>query len=314
MDLLAFIRTADPTKVRVGERQRAEDEPKLLDTTVGHVVLLLPVAPARASSELEASVNKLFDEECSGNQAERLKKRKIVVVDAGEPSHPVKKLREDHGALSGPSVASKSRPAIQRLLDRAVLNPEVKVAALPTFPFVTSFVSATPEFVISSDSSHHSGANVVEAEVGSVVRSYVSMMTVATTVTSTVDPATTVKEKFIEPSLFGGGSYSAGGADHTIGGFSDLTGNEFIISGIRTVISHDTDLQKVYVPQWSVTNGSHLDDGRVFREMVDEFAPLMFFTSIRGMEHGQLFIEFNVGATRQMFLGAEVRMRAEYNI
>ncbi|GJV60440.1 putative ribonuclease H-like domain-containing protein [Tanacetum coccineum] len=62
MDLLSFIRTADPTKVRVGERQRAEGEPKLLDTTVGHVVPLLPVAPARASSEVEASVEKLFDE------------------------------------------------------------------------------------------------------------------------------------------------------------------------------------------------------------------------------------------------------------
>ncbi|GJW68447.1 hypothetical protein Tco_0122871, partial [Tanacetum coccineum] len=45
MDLLSFIRTVDPTKVRVGERQRAEGELKLLDTTVGRVVPLLPVAP-----------------------------------------------------------------------------------------------------------------------------------------------------------------------------------------------------------------------------------------------------------------------------
>ncbi|GKC41440.1 hypothetical protein Tco_1059162 [Tanacetum coccineum] len=67
MDLLSFIQTADPTKVRVGERQRAEDEPKLLDTTVGRVVPLLPIAPARAESELDASVNMLFDEGGSGN-------------------------------------------------------------------------------------------------------------------------------------------------------------------------------------------------------------------------------------------------------
>ncbi|GJQ95044.1 hypothetical protein Tco_0006183 [Tanacetum coccineum] len=70
MDLLSFIRTADPTKVRVGERQRAEGEPKLLDTTVGRVVLLLPVAPARSLSELEASVDKLFDKGGSGGQME----------------------------------------------------------------------------------------------------------------------------------------------------------------------------------------------------------------------------------------------------
>ncbi|GJW96145.1 hypothetical protein Tco_0177953 [Tanacetum coccineum] len=132
MDLFSFIRTADPVKVRIGKRQRAEDEPKLLDTTIGRVIPLLPVVPARAESELEASMDKLFDEGGSGNQVEqgdsvsgggkqgvniqpvskttnivvktviplhprRLKKRKTIAADAGGPSHPPKKLREDHG-------------------------------------------------------------------------------------------------------------------------------------------------------------------------------------------------------------------------
>ncbi|GJW61614.1 hypothetical protein Tco_0110949 [Tanacetum coccineum] len=48
--------------------------------------------------------------------------------------------------------------------------------------------------------------------------------------------------------------------------------------------------------------------------MVDEFAPPNFFASIRGIDHDQLFTEFNVGAARQVSLSAEVRMRAEYNI
>ncbi|GKA64425.1 hypothetical protein Tco_0764031 [Tanacetum coccineum] len=340
MDLLSFIQTADPTKVRVGERQRAEDEPKLLDTTVGRVVPLLPIAPARAESELDASVDRLFDEGGSGNLAEqgdsasgghgvgiplvseaaetvvedvapvqprRQRKRKTVVPDAGGPSHPPKKLREDHGTLSVTSVGGKSRSAVQRLLAGAVQNAEVRGEPIPTLPFVTSSVSATPEredevhtdsatglnlrtigapqrFVISSDSSHHSGANIAEAEVDSFARPSISLMTVATTVTSTVNPATTVKEKFVESSVFGGDS-SGGRADHTVGGFSDLTGMGILFLVIRTVISLDTDLQKVYVPQWSVTNGSRLDDVRTCREMVDEFAPPKFFASIRGMEH-----------------------------
>ncbi|GKD89176.1 hypothetical protein Tco_1364683, partial [Tanacetum coccineum] len=71
MDLLSFIQTADPTKVRVGERQCAEDEPKLLDTTVGRVVPLLPITPARAESELDASVDGLFDEGGNGNLVEQ---------------------------------------------------------------------------------------------------------------------------------------------------------------------------------------------------------------------------------------------------
>ncbi|GJX89602.1 hypothetical protein Tco_0341616 [Tanacetum coccineum] len=368
MDLLSFIRTADPMKVRVGERQRADGEPRLLETTVGRVVPLLPVAPARTSSELEASVEKLFGEGDGGEQVEqgdsagggqgvdiqpviaaadtivedvaplqpmRQKKRKTVAVDASGPSHPPKKLREDYGDPSGPSVAGKPRSAVQRLLAGAVLNAEVRGEPIPTLPFVTSSVSATPErenenpadsvtgpnlrtisapqrFVISSDSSHHSGANIAEAEVDSIVRS--STPIIATVVTATVDAAATAKETPVRPSLFGAGSSSAGGIDPTPGGFSDVSGSDFLIGGIRTVVEPDFDLQKVYVPQWSVTNGSRLDDGRVCREMLDEFAPPKFFASIREMEHDQLFTEFNVGAARQVSLSAEVRMRAEYNI
>ncbi|GJZ89233.1 hypothetical protein Tco_0661015 [Tanacetum coccineum] len=249
MDLLSFIQTVDPTKVRVGERQRAKDEPKLLDTTVGRVVSLLPVAPARASSQLEASVDKLFNEGGSVGQTEQ--------GDSASGGHGVgiPQLREDHETSTGPSVAGKSMSELQRLLAGAVLNPKVRIVALPTLPFITSSVPS------------------------------ISLMTVATTITSTVDPATTVKDKFVESSVFGGDS-SGDGANHTV----------------------------VYVPRWSVTNGSRLDDGLTCYEMVDELAPPKFFASIRGMDHDQLFTEFNVGAARQMSLSAEVRMRAEYNI
>nr|GEX20312.1 hypothetical protein [Tanacetum cinerariifolium] len=48
--------------------------------------------------------------------------------------------------------------------------------------------------------------------------------------------------------------------------------------------------------------------------MLDEFAPPKFFAFVRGMDHDQLFTEFNVGAARQISLNDEVRMRAEYNI
>ncbi|GKD91963.1 hypothetical protein Tco_1371800, partial [Tanacetum coccineum] len=125
--------------------------------------------------------------------------------------------------------------ALQRLLAGVVLNPEVGITALPTLPFITSSVSVTPEresedqtdsmtganlrtitapprFVISLDSSHHSGANIAEAKVDSFTRPSIPLMTVATTVTSTVDPATTTKEKFVESSVFCGDS-SGGGAD-----------------------------------------------------------------------------------------------------
>ncbi|GJZ85019.1 hypothetical protein Tco_0650358 [Tanacetum coccineum] len=213
----------DPTKVRVVERALNKDEPLLLHTTVGRTVPLLSVAPDRAESELEASVDMHFDEGGSGNQTEhegstgsgrdaniqlvseatdtvaedmvplqprRQRKRKTMVADAGEASHPPKKLR----------------------------------------------------FVISSDSSHHSGTNVAEAEVDSLIRSSISVMTIVTNVTSMIDTAAAAKEKPVEPLLFVTGSSSTDETDPTLGGFSDLTSGDFLIGGIRTVIDPDSDL------------------------------------------------------------------------
>ncbi|GKB05189.1 hypothetical protein Tco_0833384 [Tanacetum coccineum] len=289
----------DPTKVKVVEWERIKDEPPFLETTVGHTVPLLPVAPDRAESELEASVDRLFDEGGSGNQTEqghstgggrgtdiqpvsevvdtavedvapvqpkRKRKRKTVVVDAGESSHPPKRLREDHGTLSVASVDGKSMSAVQRLLAKAVRNADVRGEAILTLPFMTSFVSAMPE----REGGDHTD---FVAEVDSLVRSSIPVMIAVTTVTSTVDPALVVKEKPVKPSF------------------------EFPVG----VLEHDT-------------TGSRLNDGRVCHEMVDDFDPPKFFAFVRGMEHDQLFTEFNVGAARQMSLSAKVRMRAEYNV
>nr|GEU90165.1 RNA-directed DNA polymerase, eukaryota [Tanacetum cinerariifolium] len=186
----------------------------------------------------------------------RQKKKKTIVADASGPSHPPKKLREDHGTPSGASVGGKSRSTVQRLFVGVMQNVEVR------------------------DSSHHSGANITKAE-----RKLLNPLYFSSTLLELVELT-------------------------AMGGFTDLTGSDFLVGGIRTIISPDTDLQKVYVPQWSVTNGSRLDDGRVCREMVDEFAPHKFVASIREIEHNQLFTEFKVGAARQMSLSAEVRTRA----
>ncbi|GJZ26320.1 hypothetical protein Tco_0570573 [Tanacetum coccineum] len=66
-------------------------------------------------------------------------------------------------------------------------------------------------------------------------------------------------------------------------------------------------------PTLGVTNGSHLDDGLVYRKMVDEFAPPSFLV-YRGMKHDHCFLNFMLMLARQMSLSAKVRMRAEYNV
>ncbi|GKF42641.1 hypothetical protein Tco_0125983, partial [Tanacetum coccineum] len=109
MDIFTFIQIPNPTKVKIAEQERIEGEPRFLETTVGRIVPLLPVAPGRGEREIEASIDKLFDEGSSVievvdvatedvalAQPRRQKKRKTLVADAGGPSHPPKKLREDH--------------------------------------------------------------------------------------------------------------------------------------------------------------------------------------------------------------------------
>nr|GEW82633.1 hypothetical protein [Tanacetum cinerariifolium] len=53
---------------KIGER--IEEGAKILDSTVGRVVPLLPVTLARLKSELEASVERLFDEGGSADQGD----------------------------------------------------------------------------------------------------------------------------------------------------------------------------------------------------------------------------------------------------
>nr|GEX20311.1 hypothetical protein [Tanacetum cinerariifolium] len=252
MDLLAFIRTADPTKVRVAERQRAENEPRLLEFTVRRVVSLLPIAPARASS-----VDKLFDEGASGDgqgadiqpvamttdtivedvaplQPRRQRKRKTVVADAGGPSHPPKKLREDYGALGGASTAATP--------EREDKSPADSITGLNL-----RTIGAPQRFVISSDSSHHSGANIAEAEVDSIVRSSASAIATITNVIAAIDADATTARVPVAPFLFGVGSSSTGRTDFVPDGFFDVSGSDFLIVGICTVVDPDSDPQKVYV-------------------------------------------------------------------
>ncbi|GKD97377.1 hypothetical protein Tco_1381274, partial [Tanacetum coccineum] len=73
-------------------------------------------------------------------------------------------------------------------------------------------------------------------------RSSVPIMTIVTTITSTVDPASVSKEKLVKPSLFCANSSSAGGTDPTAGVFSDLTDSDFLVGAIHTIVDPDTDL------------------------------------------------------------------------
>ncbi|GKF86022.1 hypothetical protein Tco_0253849, partial [Tanacetum coccineum] len=110
-----------------------------------------------------------------------------------------------------------------------------------------------------------------------------------------------------------GDSTSADGANVDAAGTSKL--NEPADSSNSFYALQDLDsenLHRIYVPKWNMTNDSILDDPYVCHDLIDRLAPPVLFAQLRAMNYDQLYFEFNVGAARQVCLGAEVRMRADH--
>ncbi|GJS53508.1 gypsy type transposase [Tanacetum coccineum] len=356
MDLNAFIRTADPRKVRIVKRARAENERPIITVAKHRTVTLLSTSVVRPSGELSASVEREFVRDASINGGgdegvasvggldnvepivpitdnvetkipgpKRTKKKRVIHGSERTlaASHPPKRLRADYGTTGSSATGEQGVPA------------------LPTLPFITSSVTASPleeggdhtnsvtgpslrtvgpsaRFVVLSDSSHHSGAKSADPEVDSLIRSAVPEMTEATTVTTiaptVVIPADVGKDKSApHPSVFGSSS-SSEKTDRTLSLFTRRSGSGFAARSIHVEEVTDVGLEEIYVPEWTVTKGFELNDRRFCANMINHFTPPAFFKTVRGMEHEQLFAEFNVSAARNLSLSSEVRMHAEYNI
>ncbi|GJR44907.1 hypothetical protein Tco_1313010 [Tanacetum coccineum] len=130
MDLNAFIRTADPRKVKIVERARVENEVPIVTVAKHRTVTLLPTSVPRTSGELSASVEREFAGDASIGDG----------VDQGVDS------------VAGGDYAGPSVPVTGACLARHSIEPkrfhrrkgEQGVPTLPTLPFITSSVTASP--------------------------------------------------------------------------------------------------------------------------------------------------------------------------
>ncbi|GJR82773.1 hypothetical protein Tco_0153558 [Tanacetum coccineum] len=349
MDLFAFIHVTDPTKVKIVESEHAEGERKLLDSIVRRVVLLLQVASARSESELEASVDKLFDEGgstdqgCSaaggGHNAEiesaadvegisaenvtakrpkRQRKKRPAVTDVSGSSHHPKKLKGDHGTSSGVATGGKSQSVIKELLESSIMNAEPggDPTDSVTGPNLRT-VGPAERFFISSDSSHHSSTNASGAEVDSIIMSAVlpPVMTEAVVTSHAVSvpsiPVSDTETKITYPVR----PFVFQDSSSTETVRPDVAGPSYYAKQDLSMGSRELNtktLHQVFVSQWNVLNDSLLDDSDVSREFVDHLAPPALFSQIREMDYHHLFTELNVKTARQACLNTEVRMRTEY--
>ncbi|GKE11183.1 hypothetical protein Tco_1414734 [Tanacetum coccineum] len=177
MDLNAFIRTADPRKVRIVERARAENERPIVTVAKHRTMTLLPTLVVCPSGELSASVEREFIGDASvgdgGDQGvasvggqdnvepivpitdnvetktpgpKRIKKKRVTRRSERTPaaSHPPKRLRADYGTTGGSTTGGKSPSVLNRLLQDSRLMVEQGVPALPTLPFITSSITTSP--------------------------------------------------------------------------------------------------------------------------------------------------------------------------
>nr|GEU31538.1 hypothetical protein [Tanacetum cinerariifolium] len=151
MDLFAFIRHSDPTKVRIGEQNLTDREVKLLKMTEGRTILLDP--PVTATPEDSGdTIDKMFDEGNDANQeqsvgkdddvleevgVEKAKKKQKRKITEGVSSfvYPPKKLLDDDQSLP-PLTGRKSLFALRGMVSEGSTIPS-DVAE----PLVTAFVT-----------------------------------------------------------------------------------------------------------------------------------------------------------------------------
>ncbi|GJV27908.1 hypothetical protein Tco_1384356 [Tanacetum coccineum] len=322
MDLNAFIRTADPRKVRIVERPRAENERPIVTVAKHRTVTLLPTSVVRSSGELSASVEREFVGDASvgdgGDQGfdsvggqdnieptvpvtehvetetpgpKRTKKKRVARGSERMPaaSHPPKRLRADYGTTGVSATGGKSPSVLNRLLQDSRLLVEQGIPALPTLPFITSSVTASPLEEGGDHTDSATGTKSADPEVDSLARSAAPVMTEATTLTSIATtvaiPADVYKDKSApHPSIFGSSS-SSEKTDRTLSLFTGRSGSGFAAGSIRAEEAIGAGLEEIYVPKWTVTKGFELNDGHSCANMIDHFTPPAFFKTVRGMEH-----------------------------
>ncbi|GJS06969.1 hypothetical protein Tco_0363765 [Tanacetum coccineum] len=141
MDLFTFIEVADPTKSELeASVERFFDEGGSADqgdSAAG--------GGHDAEIELSTGVRIIAAENVTAERPKRPRKKRHAAIDAGGSSHPPKKLKGEYRTSSEAATSSKSPSILKELLASSMLNVEAGVAAVATLPMVTSSVSATPE-------------------------------------------------------------------------------------------------------------------------------------------------------------------------
>ncbi|GJX80196.1 hypothetical protein Tco_0328345 [Tanacetum coccineum] len=294
MGLFDFIKTADPRKVQAVEVQKGDDQVNLLESTQ-HCFMSLVVPDSGGSSSAAVAGVSVPTEEWQKNVAPEDAYLELTNPDEGTTASdvlPAKRLRIDHPTLvsgtGGKTLAGleQIRPVGSRLPDRDQLAfSSVAPSSQESEGFLDSFSQANLRIRTTVESFSTLGI-------------LVDTIVVATTSTRAAAPTKFATD--VNPNLAGPSQpEESEGSDDSF---------------YEPPTLDPSEAKRWYVPRWNITNDSMLDDGFSCRTLVDRVAPPSFFSTLRIMDYDQLYTEFNVGAARQVCLGAEVRSRAEHEL
>ncbi|GKA91081.1 hypothetical protein Tco_0812951 [Tanacetum coccineum] len=275
MDLLDFIKTADPRKVRAVEVQKGDDQVTLLEST-RHCFMPLVILAAGGSSFVAATEIPAPTER--GQECIAEENAYLELADPDEGTAMVKQSDEEVVTEQPKNIKKK------RLIKQSNVFPANKLRTdHPSLAPGTGDFSAQASLQICTTVG---SSNTLSAPVD----------TAAATTTST-------KTKL------------AADVNPDLAGPSQLEESEGSDDSFYELATLDpSEAKRWYVPRWNITNDSLLDDGFSCHTLVDRVAPPAFFSTLRSMDCDQLYTEFNVGAARQICLGSEVRSRAEHEL
>ncbi|GJX13065.1 hypothetical protein Tco_0204823, partial [Tanacetum coccineum] len=261
---------------------------KLLKLTEGRTVPLNPPVSA-ASGDSCNIIDKLFDEGNDAEQEHFVERdadvlEETITKDVSEVAIKKTKKSKRKRKTTGDASASTFPPKKLRE-DYHAANFITGGKSLDTICSLIPEGSSVPSGIAEPRDDGLADSVYVVADT--------LVMTISITTTVSIDAfvVQVSKDKVRSGNLETfGDSASAGGAIMNAASSSKV--NELTTSSDSFYASQDIDsetLHNIYVPKWKVANDSFLDDL-------------------------YLYTEFNVGAARQMCLGAEARMRAEYTL
>ncbi|GJT36914.1 hypothetical protein Tco_0936779 [Tanacetum coccineum] len=284
---LDFIKTADPRKVRAVEVQKGDDQVTLLEST-RHCFMPLVIPATGGSSSVAATEIHAPTERGQEGVAEE--NAYLELADPDEGTAMVRQSDEEVVTEQPKKIKKKRLIKQSNVLPAKKLRTDHPSLALgtegKTLAGLEQIMSAGSRLLAREQSATPSVAPPSQE----------SEDTVAATTTST-------KAKL------------AADVNLDLAGPSQLEESEGSDDSFYELATLDpSEAKRWYVPRWNITNDSLLDDGFSCRTLVDRVAPPAFFSTLRSMDCDQLYTEFNVGAARKIWLGSEVRSRAEHEL